>query len=122
MIRHRHRSVICKRVNITVLAPSAPTRLIGIPGSRSISHTWSQSSLDVVDSYIISYTGMTGCASAPSGSLTITGLPTSYILSSLEEATDCVIAMKAKNTAGFSPASNSLVVLHLPLVSLRWIK
>ena len=96
-------------MNITVVTPSAPTRLMGIPLTTSISLTWSQSSLDVVDSYTISYTGISGCASASSSSLTITGSPTSFILPSLEEATEYVISIKAKNTAGFSPANNSLV-------------
>ena len=58
---------------------------------------------------MISYTGMAGCASALSSSRTITGSPTSFILPSLEEATEYVITIKAKNTAGFSPASNSFV-------------
>ena len=93
---------------ITVVVPSAPTSLIGISLTTSILLTWSQSSLDVVDSYTISYTGMSGCASASSSSLTLMESPTSYILSSLEEATEYVITIKAKNIAGFS-ASNSLV-------------
>ena len=94
---------------ITVVVPSAPTSLMGTPQTRSITLTWTQAPLDVVDSYMISYTGMTGCASAPSGSLTITVSPTSFILPSLEEATEYVITIKASNTAGFSPASNSFV-------------
>ena len=52
---------------------------------------------------------MTGCVSASSGSMTITGSPTSFILPSLDEATEYVITIKAKNTAGLSPASNSFV-------------
>ena len=98
---------------ITVVVPSAPTSLMGTPRTRSIFLTLSQSSLDVVDSYTISYTGMTGCVSAPSGSMTITGSPTSFILPSLEEATEYVITIKAKNTAGLSPASNSFVITTL---------
>ena len=94
---------------ITVVVPSAPTSLMGTPRTRSISLTLSQSPLDVVDSYTISYTGMTGCVSALSGSRTITGSPSSFILSSLEEATEYMITIMAKNTAGLSPASNSFV-------------
>ena len=94
---------------ITVVVPSAPTSLMGTPRTRSISLTWTQSPLDVVDSYTISYTGMAGCVSALSGSMTITGSPTSFILPSLDEATEYVITIKAKNTAGFPPASNSFV-------------
>ena len=96
-------------MNISVGTPSAPTRLMGTPLTTSILLTWSQSSLDVVDSYTISYTGMSGCASASSSSLTPMESPTSYNLSSLEEATEYVITIQAKNTAGFSPANNSLV-------------
>ena len=98
---------------ITVVTPSAPTRLTGTPRTISMTFTWSQSPLDVVDSYKISYSRMAGCASAPSGSKTITGSANSYILSSLEEATEYMITIKAKNTAGFSPASNSLVITTL---------
>ena len=58
---------------------------------------------------MICYTGMTGCVSAPSGSMTITGSATSFILPSLDEATEYVITIKAKNTAGLSLASNSFV-------------
>ena len=77
--------------------------------TKSILLTWSQSPLDVVDSYTISYTGMAGCGSTPSGSMTISGSAISFILPSLEEGTEYVITIKAKNTAGFSPASNSSV-------------
>ena len=94
---------------ITVVTPSAPTILMGTLRTISMSLTWSQSYLDIVDSYTISYSVMTGCASASSGSRNITGSPTSYILSCLQEATEYVITIKAKNTAGFSPASNSFV-------------
>ena len=100
---------ICVYVYIIVVVPSAPTSLMGTPLTRSMSLTWSQSSLDVVDSYTTSYTGMGGCGSTPSGSRTVTGSATSYILFSLQEATEYVITIKAKNTAGFSPASNSFV-------------
>ena len=96
-------------MNISVGTPSAPTRLMGTPLITSISLTWSQSSVDIVGSYTISYTGMAGCASALSGSLTATGSGTSFILSSLEEATEYVITIMAKSPAGFSPASNSFV-------------
>ena len=74
-----------------------------------MSLTWSQSPLDVVDSYTISYTGRAGCGIALSGSLTATGSGTSFILPSLDEATVYVITIKARNTAGLSPASNSFV-------------
>ena len=96
-------------MNISVVTPSAPTSLMGTPLTTSISLTWSQSYDDIVDSYTISYSRMAGCASAPSDSRNITGSTTSYSLSSLEEATVYVITIKAKNTAGFSPASNLFV-------------
>ena len=101
-------------MNISVVAPSAPTRLMGTPLTTSISLTWSQHSLDdIVDSYTISYTPMAGCSNAPSGNRNTTGSSTSYILSSLDEATEYVITIKAKNTTGFSPASNSLGITTL---------
>ena len=100
-------------MNITVGTPSAPTSLMGTPRTTSISLTWTQAPLDVVDSYTISYSGMAGCASAPSGSRTITESPTSHLLPSLEEATVYMITIKTKNTVGFSPASNSLGITTL---------
>ena len=82
-------------MNISVGTPSAPTHLMGTTLTTSISLTWSLTS-DIVDSYTISYTGMTGCGKAQSGSRNITGSPTSYILPFLEEATEYVIIIKAK--------------------------
>ena len=96
-------------MNIAVVAPSAPTSLMGTPWTISMSLTWSQSPLDIVDSYTINYSVMAGCGRAQSDSRTITGSPTSYNLPSLQEAIVYVITIKAKNTAGFSPASNSFV-------------
>ena len=95
-------------MNITVVAPSSPTSLIGTPWTRSVSLTWSQSSLDVVDSYIISYTGIAGSDDL-SGSRTVSGSTTSYILCFLDETTEYVKTIKSKNTVGFSPVSNSFV-------------
>ena len=91
------------------MAPSAPTSLMGTLLTTSISPTWSQSSDDIVDSYTISYSRVAGCACAQSDSKIIMGSTTSYSLSSLQEAIEYVITIKAKNTAGFSPASNSFV-------------
>ena len=100
-------------MNISVGTPSAPTSLMGTPLTTSISLTWFQSSDDIVDSYTISYSRMAGCASAQSDSKIITGPTTSHSLSSLEEATVYVITIEAKNTAGFSPVSNSFVGMTL---------
>ena len=96
-------------MNITVEIPSAPTSLMGTTLTTSISLTWSQSSDDIVESYTISYSRMAGCASAPSDSRTIMKSTTRYLLPSLEEATEYVITIMAKNTAGFSLASNPFV-------------
>ena len=98
---------------ITVVVPSAPTSLIGISLTRSMSLTWTQSPLDVVDTYTIRYSQKAGCGSAPSGSKNVPGSQTSYILSSLEEATEYRITIKANNTAGSSPASNSFMGMTL---------
>ena len=96
-------------MNISVGTPSAPISLIGTPLTTCISLTWSQSSVDIVESYTISYSRMAGCASASSDSITIMGSPTSYLLPSLEEASKYVINIKAKSPAGFFPASNLFV-------------
>ena len=100
-------------MNILVVTPSAPTSLMGTPQTTSISPTWFQSPRDVVDSHTISCIGMAGCGRAPSGSRTVTGSAISFILSSLDEATEYVITIKANNTAGFSTASNFFVGMTL---------
>ena len=64
---------------ITVVVPSAPTNLIGISLTTSISLTWTQALLDVVDTYTIRHSQKAGCGSAPSGSKNVPGSPTSYI-------------------------------------------
>ena len=85
---------------LTVLLPSAPTNVMGSPLTISVILTWSQSSIDVVTSYIISYTRTGGCSDATPGSMTASGSP--YTLSNLEENTPYQINIFASNSGGMS--------------------
>ena len=62
-----------------------------------MSLTWSQSHLDIVDNYNISYRRTAGC-NASSGSHTISGSLRTYTLASLEEDITYEIKMTAMNT------------------------
>ena len=95
-------------MNITVVAPSAPTNLMGSVEARSVLLTWSQSSLDVVETYTISYARVTGCISAQPYSelVSISGSRRSYyLLSFLEENSLYEINITSVNTVGSSLAS-----------------
>ena len=83
----------------TVLSPSAPTNVMGSALNTLVTLMWSQSSMDVVTDYIVSYTRTGGC-DAPSGSRTASGSP--YTLSNLEENTPYQINIVARNSGGMS--------------------
>ena len=94
----------------TVMSPSAPTNVTGSALSTSVTLMWSQSSIDVVTDYIVSYTSSGGCSDAPSGSRTASGSP--YTLSNLEENTPYQIDIVAMNSGGMSsPATNTTTTL-----------
>ena len=60
--------------------------------------TWTQSSFDVVDTYIISCRRIAGCTNAPSGYRTIGGSLRKFTLTGLEEDITYEINMTAMNT------------------------
>ena len=69
-----------------------------IPGTTSVILNWTQSSMDVVDSYTISYSRTVGCTEASPGSTTTTGSP--YTLMGLQEDTTYEISITAMNSGG----------------------
>ena len=94
----------------TVLSPSTPTNVMGSALNTSVTLMWSQSSMDVVTGYIVSYTRTGGCSDAPSGSTTVSSSP--YTLSNLEENTPYQINIVARNIGGMSsPATYSTTTL-----------
>ena len=94
----------------TVLPPSAPTNVMSSALTTSVTLMWSQSSMDVVTDYIVSYTRTGGCSDAPSGSRRATGSP--YTLSNLEENTPYQINIVAMNSGGMSsPATYTTTTL-----------
>ena len=94
----------------TVISPSAPTNVMGSALNTSVTLMWSQSSMDVVTDYIVSYTASGGCDATPSGSRTASGSP--YTLSNLEENTPYQIDIVSMNSEGMSsPATYSTTTL-----------
>ena len=94
----------------TVLSPSAPTDVMGSALYTSVTLIWSQSSMDVVTGYIVSYTASGGCSDAPPGSRTASSSP--YTLSILEENTPYQINIVAMNRRGMSsPATYTTTTL-----------
>ena len=85
----------------TVLPPSAPTNVMGSPTATSVILTWSQSSMDVVTGYTVSYTRTGGCSDAPLSS-TGTASVSPYALSNLEENTPYQINIVARNSGSMS--------------------
>ena len=84
----------------TVMSPSAPTNVTGSALDTLVTLMWSQSSMDVVTGYIVSYSASGGCSDAPPGSRTASGPP--YTLSNLEENTPYQINIVARNRRGMS--------------------
>ena len=84
--------------------PSSPTILSTSPQSTSITLTWSQPSMDVVDSYQISYSfTIRGCGTTmPTIVVSAAGSSREYFLTRLEENSDFTISITAMNGAGSS--------------------
>ena len=92
------------------MSPSAPTNVMGSALNTSVTLMWSQSSMDVVTGYIVSYSVSGGCSAAPSGSRTANSSP--YTLSILEENTPYQINIVAMNGRGMSsPATYTTTTL-----------
>ena len=80
------------------------------PQTMAVGLTWTQSSMDVVDNYIISYRRTAGC-NAPSGSRTISGSLRTYNLPGLEEDITYEITISAMNTRNSMSATTSTTTL-----------
>ena len=95
------------------MAPlTSPSIVMATPRATSVQLTWSQSSMDVVDSYTISYMRTAGCPDAPSGSRTfISGSVRSYDLTGLEEDITYDITITSINTANQMSTTTSVTTL-----------
>ena len=82
------------------MTPSAPTNVMGSALNTSVTLMWSQSSMDVVTDYIVSYSASGGCSDALPGSMTASSSP--YTLSNLEENTPYQIIIVSMNRGGMS--------------------
>ena len=78
-----------------------------LTGGVSVRLTWSQSSVGMVDSYVIFYTRMQGCPSAPSGNATYTGSETEFTLTGLQEAIGYKISIATVQSGVLSQSSDS---------------
>ena len=84
-----------------------------LTGGVSVRLTWSQSSVGMVDSYVIFYTRMQGCSMAPSGNETYTGSETEFILTGLQEAIEYEIFIVVVNNGMLSEKSDPDTVTTL---------
>ncbi len=73
--------------------------------------TWTQSDIDAVQNYIISYTRTAGCSDAPSGSQNISGCMRMYTLRDLQESITYNITLTAINTRNRLSATESFTTL-----------
>ena len=96
-IKIQYNTVTSSFIFLVEPVTSAPSNIISTPQTKSVRLTWFQSSLDVVDNYIISFRRIAGCK-ASSGSKTISGSLRTYTLTGLEENVTYEITITATNT------------------------
>ncbi len=94
-------------MSLVDLLSSPPTDIQGTVQKSSVMLTWTQSDIDVVQNYTISYTRTAGCSDAPSGSQTISGSMRMYTLSGLQEDITYNITITAMNTRNRLSATKS---------------
>ena len=98
-------------MSLVELLSSPPTNIQGTVQQTSVMLTWTQSDIDAVQNYIISYTRTAGCSDAPSGSQTISGSMRMYTLSGLQENITYDITITAMNTRNRLTAIESFLTL-----------
>ncbi len=96
---------------------SPPTSIRGTVLRTSVMLTWTQSDIDAVQNYIISYTRTAGCSDAPSGSLTISGSMRMYNLSGLQEDITYNITITAMNARNRLSVTKSFTTLTACMLS-----
>ena len=84
-----------------------------LTGGVSVRLTWSQSSVSMVDSYVIVYARMQGCIMAPSGNATYTGSETEFTLTGLQEAIGYEISIVVVNNGVLSERSDPATITTL---------
>ncbi len=99
------------------LLSSPPTNIQGSVQQTSVILTWTQSDINAVQNYIISYTRIAGCSDAPSGSQTISGSMRMYTLSGLQEDITYNITIAAMNTRNRLSATKSFTTLTVCMLS-----
>ena len=104
-------------MSLVDLLSSPPTNIQGTVQQTSVMLTWTQSDIDAVQNYIISYTRTAGCSDAPSGSQTISGSMRMYTLSGLQENITYDITITAMNTRNRLSATKSFTTLTASMLS-----
>ena len=91
--------------------PSSPTGLSSSSiQSTSITLTWNQPTGDIVDSYIITYSFTIRVCGVTGGStVMVGGSSREYTLTDLEENSDYTISITARNEAGDSPPTTTIM-------------
>ena len=95
----------------TSAPPSSPTGLSSSSiQSTFITLTWSQPTGDIVDSYIITYSFTIRVCGVTGGStVMVGGSSREYTLTDLEENSDYTISITARNEAGDSPPTTTIM-------------
>ena len=108
-------------MSLVELLSSPPTNIQGTVQQTSVMLTWTQSDIDAVQNYIISYTRTAGCSDAPSGSQTISGSMRMYTLSGLQENITYSITITAMNARKRLSATESFATLTACMLCLLHI-
>ncbi len=98
-------------MSLVELLSSPPTNIQGTVQQTSVMLTWTQSDIDAVQNYIISYTRTAGCSDTPSGSQTISGSMRMYTLSGLQENITYNITITTMNIRNELSATESFTTL-----------
>jgi len=104
---------VCLYIIIYLLvAPlTSPSAVTTTPQTTSVQLSWTQSAMDVVDSYTINFMRRPGCTDALSGSRAISGSLRTYHLTGLEEDFTYDITITAINSINQMSITTSATTL-----------
>ena len=91
-----------------MILASSPTITSTSSDATTITLTWTQPPVEVVDQYLISYSFTeVDCGFSGSAMIQVPGTSTQHTLTGLQENSDYVISIIARNTAGDSPPATT---------------
>ncbi len=104
-------------MSLVELLSSPPTSIRGTVQQTSVMLRWTQSDIDAVQNYNISYNRAAGCSDAKNGSQTISGSMRMYNLSGLQEDITYNITITAMNTRNRLSVTKSFTTLTACMLS-----